>query len=97
MKIIAMYILECADKSYYVGSTKDLGRRVDEHQLGYGSNYTRKHAPVKLVYYEEFTRIDDAFFRECQIKKWTSKKKKALIESDRISLKLFSKGRERNE
>ena len=95
MKIIATYILECANETYYVGSTKDLWRRIEEHQLGLGSNYTRKHLPVKLVFYQEFSRIDEAFERECQIKKWTSKKKKALINSDKTSLNELSRGKDK--
>ena len=97
MKIIAMYILECANKTYYVGSTRDLQRRIEEHNSGMGANYTRKHLPVKLIFYEEFNRVDDAYYRECQVKNWSSKKKIALINSDKNSLKLLSKGRERNE
>ena len=49
-----MYILECADTSYYIGSTINLRERVDEHKSGNGANYTRKHLPVDLVYFEEF-------------------------------------------
>ena len=95
MKIIATYILECANETFYVGSTKDLNKRVEEHQSGFGANYTRKHRPVKLVYYEEFYRIDDAFNRECQLKKWTSLKKKALINSNKLSLKTLSRGKDK--
>ena len=74
-----MYILLCADGSYYVGSTTDLDERVLAHQLLQGSNYTRKHLPVKLVYYEEYDRIEDAFHREKQVQRWSRKKKEALI------------------
>lgn len=75
-----MYILECVDGSYYTGSTNNLERRICEHQEMHGANYTKKRLPVKLVYYEEFSKIDDAFYREKQIQGWTHKKKKALIE-----------------
>jgi putative endonuclease len=75
-----MYILECADGSFYTGSTSDLELRLQEHQNGEGANYTRKRLPVKLVYYEEFQRIDDAFYREKQVQGWNRLKKKALIE-----------------
>lgn len=74
-----MYILECVDGSYYTGSTNDLERRFQQHQIGEGSNFTKKRLPVKLIYYEEFQRIDDAFYREKQIQKWSRKKKEALI------------------
>ena len=77
-----MYILECADGSYYTGSTKDLERRIAQHQAGEGANHTKKRLPVKLVYFEEFQRIDDAFYREKQVQGWSRKKKEALINGD---------------
>ena len=77
-----MYILECSDGSYYTGSTKHLELRIQQHQVGEGANHTAKHLPVKLIYYEEYNRIDHAFYREQQIKKWNRKKKEALINGD---------------
>jgi putative endonuclease len=59
-----MYILECADGSYYVGSTTDLERRLWEHQNGIGAIHTGKRLPVTLVYCELSERIDDAYYRE---------------------------------
>ena len=73
------YILECSDNSYYTGSTIDLIRRLKQHMDGEGANHTRSRLPVKLVYFEEFDRIDSAFYREKQIQGWTRKKKEALI------------------
>lgn len=74
-----MYILECADGSYYTGSTNNLRLRLAQHQSGKGANHTKKHLPVKLVYFEEFQRIDEAFYREKQVQGWSRKKKEALI------------------
>lgn len=74
-----MYILKCRDGSYYVGSTHDLELRVNQHQCGEGANHTRKRLPVELVYYEEFDRIDEAYYREKQVQKWRREKKEALI------------------
>ena len=74
-----MYILECSDGSYYTGSTNDLELRLHQHLNGEGSNHTKKRLPVKLLYFEEFTRIDDAFYREKQVQGWSRKKKEALI------------------
>jgi putative endonuclease len=71
-----MYILECANGSYYTGSTKDLIKRLWEHENGLGANHTKKYGPVKLVYYEEYNRVDDAFYREKQVQRWTHNKKK---------------------
>ena len=76
-----MYILRCADNSYYTGSTKHLKKRIKEHQIGEGANHTSARLPVILVYYEEFDRIDHAFYREKQVQRWTRKKKEALIEN----------------
>jgi len=87
------YILLCSDGSYYTGSTNDLERRMEEHQSGQGANHTKKRQPVTLIYYEEFDRIDDAFFREKQIQGWSRDKKEALIESDTNMLKKLSECR----
>ena len=81
-----MYILECSDGSYYTGSTKDLELRIQQHQNGEGANHTKKRRPVKLVYYEEFQRIDEAFYREKQVQGWNRKKKEALIRGNEESL-----------
>ncbi len=75
-----MYILECADGSYYTGSTNNLELRLAQHQAGEGANHTKKHLPVKLVYFEEYERIDQAFYREKQVQGWSRKKKEALID-----------------
>lgn len=85
-----MYILKCANGAYYVGSTKELELRLKQHQLGYGADYTRKHLPVTLVYYEEFQRIDEAFYREKQIKGWSRLKKEALINDEHNKLPFLS-------
>ena len=86
-----MYILKCADGSYYTGSTIDLERRLQQHQEGEGANFTKKHLPVELIYFEEFQRIDKAFYREKQIQGWSRKKKEALIEGDYQKLPELSK------
>jgi putative endonuclease len=69
-----IYILECNDGSYYTGSTKDLERRLWQHQNGLGANHTAKRLPVKLVYCEFFDRVADAFDREKQVQGWSRKK-----------------------
>jgi len=74
-----MYILECSDESYYVGSTNNLDSRIIQHQNGEGANHTTKRLPVKLLYYEEYNRVDYAFYREKQVQGWSRKKKEALI------------------
>ncbi|MFA7688337.1 MAG: GIY-YIG nuclease family protein [Moheibacter sp.] len=74
-----MYILICNDGSYYTGSTNNLEFRLQQHQNGEGANHTKKRLPVKLIYYEEYPRIDLAFYREKQVQGWSRKKKEALI------------------
>ena len=74
-----IYILKCNNGLYYTGSTIDIDFRMKQHEAGEGSNFTRKHLPVTLVYYEEYERIEDAFIREKQVQGWSRKKKEALI------------------
>jgi superfamily II DNA or RNA helicase len=86
-----MYILECSDGSFYTGSTKDLKLRLEQHQNAEGAEHTSKYLPVKLIYYEEFDRIDDAFYREKQVQGWTRAKKIALINGNKDLLRQLSK------
>ncbi len=86
-----MYILECCDNSYYVGSTKDLKRRLSQHQHGKGSVYTSGRLPVELVYCEEYDRVSEAFYREKQVQGWTRRKREALINSTPELLPAFAK------
>ena len=91
-----IYILECADGSFYTGSTKSLEKRLWEHQNGKGANYTKSRLPIELMYYEEYDRIDIAFYREKQIQGWSRRKKIALIEGKpellpKLAKKVFKK------
>ena len=86
-----MYILLCDDGSYYTGSTNNLELRLQQHFAGEGANHTKKHPPVKLLYYEEFDRIDEAFNREKQVQGWSRKKKEALINREYEKLPELSK------
>jgi len=86
-----MYILECADGSYYTGSTWDLERRLVEHQSGIGARHTAKRLPVKLVYCEYYDRVEDAYHREKQVQGWSRKKKRALIEQNPEKLIEYSR------
>ena len=86
-----MYILKCADGSFYTGSTTNLEWRLYQHEIGKGSEYTRKRLPIELVYYEKFERIDEAYAREKQIQKWSRGKKEALIKGKFGTLKKLAK------
>ena len=90
------YILECYDGTYYTGSTKDIELRLVQHQEGLGSNYTRRRLPVRLLYYEEYDRIDEAFYREKQLQGWNRKKKEMLMKGNvellpKLAKKIFKK------
>jgi len=88
-----VYMLECRDGSYYVGSTWDLEQRISEHNLGLGSRYTRRRTPVRLVWFEEYPRVEDAFAREKQIQGWSRARREALIEGRDLDLPDLSKSR----
>jgi putative endonuclease len=77
-----LYILRCADGSYYTGSTNNLPLRLAQHQAGEGCDYTRHRLPVELIFSEEFPSEHHAFLRERQVKGWTRAKKEALIRGD---------------
>ena len=76
-----MYIVQCADQSFYVGSTWDLERRLAQHNTNdEGAAYTRRRRPVRLVYFEHSDSIADAYAREKQVQGWGRAKRIALIE-----------------
>jgi putative endonuclease len=81
---VFVYMLRCADGSYYVGSATgdDLTQRVDQHNAGYYKGYTFSRRPVVLVWSEYFDRITDGIAAERQLKGWSRAKKEALLHSD---------------
>ena len=92
MKEFYLYILRCRDESYYTGQASDVESRVNTHKLGIiKSCYTYKRRPVELVYAAALMTRKEAFAAERQIKKWTRKKKEALILGKFDLLQAFSK------
>jgi putative endonuclease len=80
MRSYYVYMLLCADRSFYIGVTNDAEKRVAEHQMGHDPrSYTFKRRPVKLVYCAEFGNVDEAIAWEKQIKGWSRAKKVAFI------------------
>jgi len=76
-----VYILQCSDRTLYVGCTNDLTRRLLQHNNSKsGAHYTKIRRPVKLLYSETFNTLKEAMRREIEIKGWKKKKKLALIE-----------------
>lgn len=76
------YILECRDGSLYTGWTKDLDRRLREHNAGKGAKYTKSRRPVILAYFETFATKKEAMSREYAIKHLKRKEKLALVKSE---------------
>ena len=74
-----VYILRCADGSYYTGHTDNLQQRIAQHRSGSFEGYTRKRRPVALAWSQEMTTRFEALDAERQIKPWSRKKKEGLI------------------
>lgn len=76
-----VYIVECADGSFYTGYTTDIDRRINEHNFSTRSaKYTRSRRPVRLIYKEVYDTLSEALKREHKIKKLSRRAKKALID-----------------
>jgi len=79
------------DNSYYIGVTNNVERRLQEHQSGISKDsYTHNRRPVELVFYENFLNAQSAIQFEKKIKKWTRRKKEALINGEWNKLKEYS-------
>ncbi len=95
MRIVGyVYMVRCADGSYYVGSHRgdDPDARVWEHNEGADKRaYTFKRRPVELVWSDYFYRYEEMVACERQIKGWSRAKKEALIRGDGAALKALSK------
>lgn len=77
-----VYILQCADGSYYTGHTDNLEKRFASHQSGEVAGYTFTRLPVKLVYSQSMPTREEALCSERQIKGWSRAKKEALMQGD---------------
>lgn len=95
VRVAWVYILECADGSFYVGSTTDLDMRVEQHQRGSGAAYTRRpgRLPVRMVWAAEFDNVGEAFQMEKQVQGWGRAKRIALIEGRFSDLPELARGR----
>lgn len=74
-----VYVLECADGTYYTGYTTDIKRRVSEHDDGDGAKYTRGRTPVELIYSERYESQSEAMAREYEIKQLRRIEKERLV------------------
>jgi putative endonuclease len=87
-----VYLLKCADKSYYTGHADNLENRLAQHHSKeIPTCYTATRLPVTLVYSQEFSTRVEALASERQIKGWSRKKKAALIRGDWAALSLHAK------
>ena len=75
------YILQCSDNTLYTGWTNNLKKRLQAHNRGQASKYTRSRRPVTLVYAEPHATKQEAMRREAEIKQLSRKQKEALIKS----------------
>lgn len=81
-----VYMLCCSDDSYYTGITKDISRRLQQHNNGIsGAKYTRARRPVTLVYQEQQCDHSSALKREIQIKRLRPQAKRELAISTRLA------------
>ena len=88
---VTVYILRCADGSYYTGLTREaVEARVWEHNNEPIDGYTARRRPVTLLFCEIYDRLTDAIARERQIKGWSRAKKEALIRGDYEALPALS-------
>lgn len=85
-------MLHCADRSFYVGHTDDLEKRVGEHELGLIPGYTSLRRPVTLVWSEQFPSREEAREAENRLKGWGREKKLALIRGDWQRIADLAKG-----
>lgn len=86
-----VYLLHCADGSYYTGHTDNLEQRVAQHEAGTFGGYTADRKPLRLAYSQELPSREEALAAEMQIKRWSRRKKEALIRSDWEGLRRAAK------
>jgi putative endonuclease len=89
-----IYIILCAGGTFYVGSTNNVARRVQQHQSGRGAKHTNDNQVVRLVFVEGPFDRSAAIARERQLKGWGRAKKRALVMGKADSLRVLSKSRD---
>jgi putative endonuclease len=72
-------LLRCSDGSLYFGITTDLKRRVNEHNKGIGSRYTKSRLPVRLVWSSKQLNKSEAFKEEYRVKKLSKVLKERMV------------------
>lgn len=92
-----VYILHCADDSYYTGHTDNLEKRIGEHQTGACGGYTAERLPVELAWSQECTTREEALAAELQIKGWSRKKKVAMMQGNWGEVNRLGRGKHRHQ
>ena len=95
MRPFFVYILKCADNSYYCGHTDELEHRMRQHDSGM-EGYTATRKPVTLLWKGEFEQRDEAIAFERRIKGWSRSKKEALIAGDWERISALAKSKKRD-
>ena len=89
-----VYIVQCADATYYTGWTNDLKKRIEAHNAGKGAKYTKSRRPVQLVYYETYATKSKAMAREYAIKQLSRQEKAQLIKAGLLQSKTVPNNKE---
>ena len=89
-----VYIVQCADATYYTGWTNDLIKRIEAHNAGKGAKYTKSRRPVQLVYYETYATKSEAMAREYAIKQLSRQEKAQLIKAGSLRSKTVPNNKE---
>ncbi|MDO1499764.1 GIY-YIG nuclease family protein [Winogradskyella maritima] len=94
MKNHFIYIIQCSDGLLYTGFTNNIKRRLDEHQQGLNKScFTYRRRPLQLIFHQEFNDVKQAIYFEKKIKRWSAKKKLALVCNDFDMLQILSECR----
>ena len=92
-----VYILKCADDSYYTGHTDNLEHRLGQHQSGTQGGYTASRLPVVLMWSQEFASREEALSAELQIKGWGRAKKEAMMQGEWDTVSQLSRGKHQRQ
>ena len=92
-----VYILRCADDSYYIGHTDNLEQRIAQHHSGALGGYTATRKPVELVFAQECVTREEALRAEQQLKGWSRKKKEAIMRGDWTAVNQLSRGKHKHQ
>jgi predicted GIY-YIG superfamily endonuclease len=92
-----VYMLRCADGSYYTGHTDNIDQRLAQHHSGNINGYTSTRLPVRLFFSQEFPTRQEALACERQIKGWSRKKKEALARRDWAEILRLARRKEQSK